>query len=107
MTVLKAFKVQGVEHEAWNLTEAVTTTRTLAASTAESQTIVAGAAVMLIADQDCWFNLVTTATVPTDDASKNRFLPAGVERWFWSSDLTTFSIISASVAHVEVNYWAP
>ena len=105
--LLRAYLVDGVPFEAWNLADGTVKNNTMAAATAETVTVTRFSVVRVIANADCWLNFTTTATVPTDDTTVNFYVPAAQEVWFSTLDTpTSFSIISATDgAIVQTVYW--
>ena len=105
---LKPLHADGFRVEAWNEEDSTVVNAVLAATVAEDMTIPTGAvAVRLISDTDLWYNLTTTAVVPSDDSSLATLLPAGGERWInISPAITAISLISSGAAKVCGNFWA-
>jgi len=103
---LRPFNASGTFVESFNELDATVKNSTLAVTTAENMSVPTGAKVVyLIADQDLWYNLDATASIPTDDSTAHRFLPAGVERALTTNGVTNISLYSASVCHVVGRFW--
>ncbi len=103
---LKALHTDGFRLECWNELDSTIKNNVLAANTAENMVKPTGAvAVRLQSDTDLWYNLTTTAVIPTADSSAHSSLPAGVERWIQVSDVTNISLISAGAAKVCGWFW--
>lgn len=103
---LRPYNAEGTYVESFNELDATVKNNTLAVTTTENMAVPTGVKVVyLVADQDLWYNLDSTAAIPTDDSTDHRFLPAGQERALTTKGVTNISLISASVCHVVGRFW--
>ena len=107
MTILKAIKTdRGVYVDGYNEGGATEATRTLAAGVAESITVPDGLNTVLIqSNQDLFYNLAATASVPTGDTYTGTLLPAPERRFIDVTGTTTISVISSGAAIVTALFW--
>lgn len=104
---LKVHNASGIPIDGYNESAATKKNNVLAAATAENMSVPSGSSVVLLqANQDCFYHLSATATVPTSDSDDDTYLPAG-ERRFISVDATVsnISLISSSAAIVTGLFW--
>jgi len=107
-TSLKPLHVDGFRLEAWNEQDATIKNNLLVATTAENMTVptaITPTVVRLQSDLDLWYDLSTTAVIPTDDTGTATFLPAGVERWITLRSVTAISLVSSGAAKVCGLFW--
>lgn len=83
-----------------------TLSRTLAASTAESITVPAGATTVLLnGTVDFYANFTTTATVPADVTDGSASLLVTYPMFLSIEGCTTISVISAYVCNVSASFY--
>ena len=107
MDKLRSESVNGDQTDAFDETASTVKNATLAAGVAESIAVPSGATVVyIVADQDIWYNLDSTAAVPTDDSTDHRYFPVGIERGVSGiKSIANISVLSPSIAHVSARFW--
>ena len=107
MAKLTPYNASGIYVDGYNEGAATVKNNVLAGGAPENMAVPSGSEIVLLqANQDVFYSLSATATVPDGDDDDDIYLPAGERRFITlDSTITNISLIGSSVSTVVGLFW--